>query len=86
MQIVRVYAVTRFALMRVHSISHRLPISYPRQPFTFFLENNAGDMGTQVLAETQHLVSQSFRPAAEVVAASITIVQSWCCCFTATPW
>ncbi len=73
LQVLRVYIVTRFALMRMHSIGCRLLANYLRQPYTFFLQNNTGDMGTQILAESQQVVNKFYRPAAEFIAAIITV-------------
>lgn len=74
MQIVKTWAVTRFAMMRVHSISHRLMAAYMRQPYEFFLNRHSGEMGTRILAETSQVVNQFFKPAAELVAAVLTTV------------
>ena len=73
-QVLRVHVVTRFALMRSHSISFRLLSSFLRQPYAFFLANHSGEMGTKVLSETQQIVMQFFKPAAEGVAALFTIL------------
>src|SRR6056297_4101509 len=74
MQIVKTWAVARFAMMRMHSISHRLMAAYLRQPYEFFLDLHSGEMGTRILAETQQLVQQFLRPAAEAIAAMFTVV------------
>ncbi|WP_198665073.1 ABC transporter ATP-binding protein [Tropicimonas sp. IMCC34011] len=74
MQVFKTWAVARFATMRMHSISHRLMRAYMRQPYEFFLNRHTGEMGTRILAETQQLVMQFLRPAAEAVAALLTIV------------
>jgi len=71
-QIVRTWAVARFALMRIHSISHRLLASYLAQPYEFFLNRHSGEMGPRVLSESGHVVQQFFRPAAEFLAACLT--------------
>lgn len=73
MQILKTWCVARFSMMRIHSISHRLMEAYLRQPYEFFLNRHSGQMGTQILAETQQLVMQFLRPAAEAIAAVFTI-------------
>lgn len=73
-QLVKAWAVTRFAMMRMHSLSSRLMASYLRQPYEFFLNRHSGDMGTRILTETQLLVNQFLRPAAEAVASIFTII------------
>lgn len=72
-QIFKTWAVARFAMMRMHSISYRLMAAYLRQPYEFFLDRHTGEMGTRILAETQQLVQQFLRPAADAVAAIFTI-------------
>ena len=74
MQIVKTWAVARFALMRMHTISHRLLAAYLRQPYAFFLDRHSGEMGTRILAETGQVVNQFFRPAAELIASLLTVI------------
>lgn len=71
-QIARAWAVARFAMMRMHSISHRLLGSYLAQPYAFFLNRHSGDMGSRVLSEPGQVVGQFLRPAAEFIAACLT--------------
>jgi ATP-binding cassette, subfamily B, bacterial PglK len=73
-QILRVWLVARFATMRVHTLSHRLLAAYLRQPYEYFLNNHTGTMSTQILAETQQVVNQFFRPAADFIAALLTVI------------
>ncbi len=74
LQILRTWAVARFALMRMHTLSHRLLATYLRQPYEFFLDHHTGEMSTQILSESQAVVAQFFRPAGEVVAALLTVI------------
>jgi ABC-type multidrug transport system fused ATPase/permease subunit len=74
LQILRVWVLTRFAMMRMHSISHRLLSRYLRQPYEFFLDRHSGTMGTKILAEAQQAVVQFLSPAADVVASSLTVL------------
>lgn len=73
-QALRVYVTTRFALMRMHSISRKLVNLYLRQPYDFFLNHHTGELGTKILAETQQAVALFFRPMAELVAALLTVL------------
>lgn len=73
-QIIRAYAVARFAMMRMHSISKRLFSCYLNQPYDFFLSENSGALNTKILPETQAVVNQFFRPAADVIAGVLTIL------------
>ena len=73
-QILRTWAVARFALMRMHTLSHRLLAAYLRQPYDYFLDHHTGEMSTQILGECQEIVNRFFRPAGEAVAALFTVV------------
>lgn len=73
-QIIRSYAVARFSMMRMHSISHRLLASYLKQPYEFFLNQHTGEIGTQILSESENVVNYFFRPAAGVIASLVSIL------------
>lgn len=73
LQILRTWAVSRFALMRIYTLSHRLLEAYLRQPYEYFLDHHSGTMSTQILSESQEAVIQFFRPAGDVIAAAFTI-------------
>lgn len=73
-QLLKTWAVVRFSMMRIHSLSSRLMASYFRQPYEFFLNRHSGDMGTRILTETRELVAQYMQPAAEAVASIFTII------------
>lgn len=73
-QVVKTYVVARFAMMRMHSISQRLLTAYLRQPYAFFLNRHTGEMSTRVLSESQELVRQFLRPAAELIGAMFTVI------------
>ena len=71
-QIVRVWAVARFTMMRMHTISHSLLSSYLAQPYAFFLNRHSGEMAPRVLQESTQVVQLFLRPAAEFIAACLT--------------
>lgn len=73
LQILRTWAVARFTLMRIFTLSHRLLAAYLRQPYEYFLDHHTGEMSTQILSESQVVVNQFFRPCAEVIAATMTV-------------
>lgn len=73
-QIIRAWAVARFAMMRMHSISQRLLATYLAQPYVFFLNRHSGEMGPRVLSESQQIVGQFLSPAAEFIAACMTTI------------
>ena len=74
LQILRALAVTRFSLMRIYTLSHRLLAAYLRQPYEYFLNHNTGEMNTQILSESEQAVYQFFNPAAEVISSSLTVL------------
>ncbi|WP_299792834.1 ABC transporter ATP-binding protein [uncultured Marivita sp.] len=71
-QILKTWTIARFSTMRIHSISRKLIAGYLRQPYEFYLNRHSGEMSTRILAETQQVIAQFFRPAAELVASSLT--------------
>ena len=71
-QIAKTWAVARFTMMRMHSISHRLLGVYLGQPYAFFLNRHSGEMGPRILSESGQVVGQFLRPAAEFIAAILT--------------
>ncbi|MGR3607956.1 MAG: ABC transporter ATP-binding protein [Sulfitobacter sp.] len=73
MQMLRVYALSRFTMMRVHSISHRLLARYLHQPYEFFLTAHSSDMSSRILNESNNVVQYFLRPATEVISAAITM-------------
>jgi ABC-type multidrug transport system fused ATPase/permease subunit len=71
-QIAKTWAVARFAMMRTHSISQSLLLTYLAQPYAFFLNRHSGEMAPRVLQESMQVVQQFLRPAAEFIAACLT--------------
>ncbi|HEV8034495.1 ABC transporter ATP-binding protein [Yoonia sp.] len=71
-QIVKTWVVSRFAMIRIHAISHRLLTCYLAQPYAFFLNRHSGDMTPRILVESQQVVAQFLRPAADFIAACMT--------------
>ncbi|MBY5269433.1 ABC transporter ATP-binding protein [Spiribacter salinus] len=65
---VTLYAITRWSMMRMHSLSERLLETYLRQPYAYFLDRHSGDMSKSILTETQQLQGQVIRPALNVLA------------------
>jgi len=74
MQMARIWIVSRYTTMRMHTISLRLLAVYLRQPYEFFLNQHTGSMSTQILSEAQNVVSQFFTPAANVIASFLTVL------------
>lgn len=73
-QMLKVYALARFAMILMHTLSCRLLARYLCQPYEYFLDHHSGDMGTSILAEVQDVVSRFLRPLTELIASTLTIV------------
>jgi len=74
LQIVRTWAVARFVMMRIHALSNRLLAGYLHQPYEFFLHRHSGALSTKVLAESQQVVMQFFKPISDIIASGLTIL------------
>ena len=72
--LMRAYAIARFTLMRVHTISSKLLSSYLRRPYEYFLDRNSGDLGKRILAETNEIAVSFLQPAAEMVSSLIAAI------------
>ena len=69
-----VYAMNRWAFMRMHSLSERLLETYLRQPYAFFLNRHSGDMSKGILTETQQLQQQVIKPGLNAVAYGVVLI------------
>ncbi len=74
LQILKTWAVVTFSMNRMHSISIRLLEMYLSQPYAFFLNRHSGEMSPKVLAEVEQVVQRFLRPAAELIASTLTVV------------
>lgn len=74
LQLVNIYNSSRFALMRIHSISRKLLSAYLSQPYEYYLNRNSSIMSTRVLSEVQELVSRVLLPTTDLVTSSLTII------------
>ncbi len=72
-QMLRVFAVARYTMLRTHSISHRLLARYLHQPYEFFLTAHSSDISARILDESTQVVQYFLRPAAEVISAVFTL-------------
>lgn len=72
LQILRIWAVVRFASQRSYSFSYRLMATYLRQPYEYFIDHHSGDMSTRLLSEAQIAVDQFLQPAANAIASLLT--------------
>lgn len=82
LQVMRTWAVARYAYMRIYSLSHRLLAAYMGRPYEYFLDNNSSDMSSQILQETHEVVYKFFQPAADAIAALLTVIAVVCVLFS----
>lgn len=73
-QMLKTYVLTRFTLMRIHSVALRLLTAYLRQPYEFFLSRHSGEMTKGVLSEAAEVVTGFLRPLGDLLAALLTTV------------
>lgn len=66
-----VYASSRFANMRVYTISSRLLSIYLRQPYTWFLSRNSSDISRRVLSEVGAFSGRVLLPSIDLVSGSL---------------
>ena len=71
---VATYATNRWMSMRGHSLARRLLESYMRQPYVFFLDQHNAHLSTNLLSETQRVVSSAYRPLADLISSGLTFV------------
>ncbi len=74
MQILRTFAVEKFAAMLTHSLSQRLLASYLARPYEFFLERNSNDLSATLLSEADEVVRRYYRPVIEFASSLLTTV------------
>ena len=68
----RSYAMSRFAVMRIHTISSRLLRSYMGRPYEYFLNRNSGDISKRILSETGEISSAFLQPLSELIASAMS--------------
>lgn len=62
------YVINRYTQMRLHTLSERLLETYLRQPYSFFLGRNTGDMAKSILSEVNQLIANVLKPAMDGIA------------------
>lgn len=67
-RIATTYVINRYTQMRLHTLSERLLETYLRQPYSFFLGRNTGDMAKSILSEVNQLISNVLKPAMDGIA------------------
>ena len=74
LQILKIYMITNFSMNQSHLLSCRLLGGYLRQPFEFFLNSHTGNLNKAVLSEAGMVVSQFYRPLAELIASLLSAI------------
>lgn len=74
LQAAKLYAIERFAEMRVHALSQRLLGTFMRQPYEFYLNRHSGDMTKGILQEAGEVSNRFFRPAADLISSTLTVL------------
>ena len=69
-----IYAMTRWAMMRVHSFGQCLLETYLRQPYAYFLDHHSGDLSKTILSEAGEVVYQAVKPALEVISHAFVVL------------
>ena len=69
-----IYAMNRWAMMRLHSLSERLLETYLRQPYAYFLNRHSGDMSKSILSEVDQVITHAIKPGLDAVAYSVVVV------------
>jgi len=72
--VLRAWAVERFSTMRIHALSRRLLRAYLSQPYEWFLDQHTSELSNRILAESQQAMARFFRPATELVAATLSVL------------
>ncbi|MBK1735808.1 ABC transporter ATP-binding protein [Halorhodospira abdelmalekii] len=71
---VTIYAMNRWAMMRMHSLSERLLETYLRQPYAYFLNRHSGDMSKSILTEAGQVVQQAIKPGLDAIAYGVVLI------------
>lgn len=74
LQVLRVYAVSKFTANCSRRIGERLFNQYIRQDYTYFLTRNSNEVRTRILGESIQVVGQFYRPIADIVSALLGIL------------
>jgi ABC-type multidrug transport system fused ATPase/permease subunit len=74
MQILRNYAVVRFSQFLAYDLSRTLLGRYLAQPYIFSVSRNSSSLATNVLSESQKVVSSFVRPLLLLFASAVTLV------------
>lgn len=74
LQLASTYASTRFAVMRINSISRRLLIRYLTNNYEYFIQRNSSVMSSRILTECQEVTNRVLLPTTELFTAGLTIL------------
>lgn len=72
--LISTWAITRFTQMLMHTISQRLLGHYLAQPYEYFLSRHSGDMSSNILSESERVVSTFIYPAMMLASSLLTVI------------
>ena len=73
-QVLNLYVMARFFLMKIHSLSLRMLEVILNRPYEFHLQRHTGNMSRAVLDDAQQVVNLFFLPAGNLIASTLMIV------------
>lgn len=79
------WLMIRFAYFKGHALSERLLSQYVRQPYEFFFSRNATELGKNILAEVDRVVTGVLLPLFQVTAKSVVTLLLLLVLFAAEP-
>lgn len=80
-----VYALSRFAWMRNHTLSVRLLSNYLYKPFVFYLNKNTTSLGKNIISEVQETVNGVLIPIIQIFSRGIVSLLIFILLFTVNP-
>ncbi len=84
-QILNLYVMSRFFLMKTHTLSSRLLEAILNRPYEFHLQQHSGNISRTVIDEAQQVVRQFLFPAGELLTSAILIVSLLAFLFVVDP-
>ena len=73
-QITKLYALSHFTMMLVHSTSTQILSAKINQNYEDFTRQNTGEMSTLILSETTQIVDLFYRPATELISSLLAVL------------
>jgi ATP-binding cassette, subfamily B, bacterial PglK len=67
------YAIIRFVDNRRYTLSLRLFRQYLNQPYSYFLDQNTGELSKNILVEVDQVINNLMRPMMQVFARGVRV-------------